>query len=64
MPVSNPFFHRGPIRDQAYFFGRERVTRQALSLLGNGQSVSIIDTPSQFRYNLCNESDFNSRRQK
>lgn len=39
---TNPFFHRGPIRDRAYFFGRERETRQIMSLLQNGQSVSII----------------------
>jgi hypothetical protein len=38
----NPFFHRGPIRDRAYFFGREYETGQALSLLGNGQSVCLV----------------------
>jgi hypothetical protein len=42
MPFPNPFFHRGPIRDRAYFFGRERETGQALSLLGNSQSISLI----------------------
>jgi len=42
MPSSNPFFHRGPIRDRAYFFGREHEVSQALSLLGNGQSISLI----------------------
>ncbi len=42
MPLSNPFFHRGPIRDRAYFFGREHETSQMLSLLGNGQSISLV----------------------
>jgi hypothetical protein len=42
MNKPNPFFHRGPIRDGAYFFGREYETGQALSLLGNGQSVSLV----------------------
>ena len=38
----NPFFHRGPIRDPAYFFGRERETRLLLSLVRNAQSVSVL----------------------
>jgi len=38
----NPFFHRGPIRDHAYFAGREHQVSQALSLLGNGQSISLV----------------------
>jgi hypothetical protein len=42
MQVQNPFFHRGPIRDRAYFFDREPEARQVLSLLGNGQSVSLV----------------------
>ena len=42
MALTNPFFHRGPIRDPAYFFGRERETSQILSLLGNRQSVSLV----------------------
>ncbi len=42
MAVDNPFFHRGPVRNSAYFFGREQETRQILSLLGNGQSVSLV----------------------
>jgi hypothetical protein len=42
MADQNPFFHRGPIRNSAYFFGRERETKQILSLLGNGQSVSLV----------------------
>jgi hypothetical protein len=42
MPSSNPFYHRGPIRDRAYFFDREHEVSQALSLLGNGQSISLV----------------------
>ncbi|MBE7473873.1 MAG: hypothetical protein DPW09_39365 [Anaerolineae bacterium] len=42
MPNSNPFFHRGPVRDPAYFFGRRQETGQILSLLGNGQSIALI----------------------
>lgn len=42
MSESNPFFHRGPIRDRAYFFGRQHEAGQALSLLGNGQSVCLV----------------------
>jgi hypothetical protein len=42
MPSSNPFFHRGPIHDRAYFFDREHEVSQALSLLGNGQSISLV----------------------
>ncbi|GIK41501.1 MAG: hypothetical protein BroJett011_53340 [Chloroflexota bacterium] len=42
MPGSNPFFHRGPIHDRDYFFGREHATAQALFLLGNGQSISLV----------------------
>src|SRR6185503_10123771 len=42
MSFPNPFFHRGPVRDRAYFFGREYETSQVLSLLGNGQSISLV----------------------
>ena len=42
MPFPNPFFHRGPVRDRVYFFGREPETRQVLSLLSNGQSISLV----------------------
>jgi len=38
----NPFFHRGPIRDSAYFYNRKREVKQVLEMLGKGQSVSII----------------------
>jgi hypothetical protein len=42
MAAPNPFFHRGPVRDRAYFLGREGETAQMLSLLGNAQSVSLV----------------------
>jgi hypothetical protein len=42
MPVSNPFFHRGPIRDPAYFYGRQHELDQVMSLLGSQQSVSLV----------------------
>ena len=41
-PASNPFFNRGPIRDAVHFFDREREVRELLSLVNNGQSVSVI----------------------
>ncbi len=39
--TGNPFFHRGPVRDPAYFFGRTRETRFLADLLRQGQSVAI-----------------------
>jgi serine/threonine-protein kinase len=42
MPLPNPFFHRGPVHDRVYFFGRQHETGQMLSLLGNGQSIALI----------------------
>src|SRR4051812_34367209 len=39
--AANPFFHRGPVRDPAYFFGRERETSFVVDLLRQGQSVAI-----------------------
>lgn len=38
----NPFFHRGAIRDQDYFFGRKRETRAILRAIKRGACVSII----------------------
>ena len=34
--ASNPFFHRGPVRDPAYFFGREHETSFVADLLRQG----------------------------
>jgi DNA-binding response OmpR family regulator len=42
MALPNPFFHRGPIHHPAYFFGRRSETGQALSLLGQAQSVALV----------------------
>ncbi len=41
MTRTNHFFHRGPVRDQTYFFGRKRETAHLFDLLSRGQSVSI-----------------------
>jgi hypothetical protein len=38
----NPFFHRGPIRDSTFFFDRRNELERAMTLLRNGQSVSIV----------------------
>lgn len=41
MPLANPFFHRGPIRDPAYFFGRSEDIERLTELLRAGQSISL-----------------------
>ncbi len=41
MVGTNLFFHRGPVRDPAYFFGRKRESASLFDLLSRGQSVSI-----------------------
>jgi hypothetical protein len=41
MVGTNLFFHRGPVRDPAYFFGRKQELGQLFDLLDRGQSVSI-----------------------
>lgn len=38
----NPFFHRGPIRDRSYFFGRERLLARAHAFFMEGQSVALV----------------------
>ena len=38
---TNPFFHRGPVREPAYFFGRTREIEFAADLLRQGQSLAI-----------------------
>jgi len=42
MEQTNPFFHRGPIRDPRYFFGRQRELREVLGLLVNMQNVAVV----------------------
>jgi hypothetical protein len=39
---TNPFFHRGPIRQREYFCGRTHEIDQSLSLLRNGQNVALV----------------------
>ncbi len=41
MAESNPFYHRGPVSDPAFFFGREAETSYLFDLLRKGQSVAI-----------------------
>jgi predicted Ser/Thr protein kinase len=40
--ADNPYFHRGAIKAQEYFFGRERETREILGAVKGGQCVSIV----------------------
>jgi class 3 adenylate cyclase len=42
MTGENPYYHRGPIKEARYFYGRARETARALQMVKNGQSVSII----------------------
>jgi hypothetical protein len=39
---TNPFFHRGPIRQPEYFCGRSDDVGESLSLLRNGQNVALV----------------------
>jgi hypothetical protein len=41
MPESNLFYHRGPIKEASYFFGREREVAYLFDLLRRGQSVAL-----------------------
>lgn len=40
--VGNPFYNRGPIREPGFFFNRQTEVEQALELLKQGQSISVI----------------------
>ena len=42
MSSTNPFYHRGAIRNAADFHGRQNEIDQIMGLLRNGQSVSLI----------------------
>ena len=42
MAKQNPFYHRTPIQNINYFCNRQAETKEILSLLANGQSVSIV----------------------
>jgi len=56
-PAKNPFFHRAPIRDHRYFFGRTKETRQALQMLDENQCISIVGPrrigKTSFLFHLC-----------
>ncbi len=41
MSPQNPFFHRGPISDPNYFFGRTTELRQLSELLNAGQHLAV-----------------------
>jgi hypothetical protein len=41
MAKTNLFFHRGPIREPEYFFGRTQEIAQLFDLLKRGQNISI-----------------------
>jgi hypothetical protein len=41
MDSTNPFYHRQPIGDPRYFYGRQREVRQLFDLVRQGQSVSL-----------------------
>ncbi|OQB26198.1 MAG: Sensory transduction protein regX3 [Chloroflexi bacterium ADurb.Bin180] len=57
--AQNPFYHRGPVRDPDYFFGREAETEQVAHLLLVSQSVSIVGPrrigKTSFLYHLLSE---------
>jgi HD-GYP domain-containing protein (c-di-GMP phosphodiesterase class II) len=38
---TNPFFHRGPIFDVEYFFGRQNEIRQVLGLVAHAQNCEV-----------------------
>jgi hypothetical protein len=41
MPEGNPFYHRGPVSDPGYFFGRGREIFYLFDLLRKGQSIAV-----------------------
>jgi len=55
--VENPFFHRKPIKDRQYFFGRTEEIQRALRMLRNGECISIVGPrrigKSSLLYHLC-----------
>jgi len=38
----NPYYHRGPIKETRYFYGRTQETARVLQMVKRGQSVSVI----------------------
>ena len=57
MVGENPYYHRGPIKEVRYFYGRARETAHALQMVRNGQSVSVIGPrrigKTSFLFHLC-----------
>ena len=41
MSEGNPFYHRGPVSDPGFFFGREREISYLFDLLRKGQSIAV-----------------------
>jgi len=56
----NPYFHRGPIKNHRYFYGRVTEIRQALQMLHHGQCVSIVGPrrigKTSLLFHLCDSS--------
>ncbi len=40
--VNNPFFNRGPIADQRFYFPRPRETREVLRLIAGSQNCALV----------------------
>jgi hypothetical protein len=40
--AENPYFHRGPIRDSKFFFGRTAEAQEVLRCVSRRQSVSVV----------------------
>ncbi len=56
----NPYYHRGPIKEQRYFYGRTRETALALQMVRKGQSVSVTGPrrigKTSLLFHLCDSS--------
>jgi len=42
MQQHSPYYHRGPVKDRRYFFGRISETRKILRFVAKRQSISIV----------------------
>lgn len=49
---TNPFFNRGPIQDERYFFGRKAQLQQLGALLGNMQNCALVGLPKMGKTSL------------
>jgi class 3 adenylate cyclase len=56
----NPYYHRGPIKERRYFYGRTRETARALQMVRKGQSVSVTGPrrigKTSLMFHLCDSS--------